>query len=128
MRGVLLLIRKSQRLSAQDGKVYCDWRHRLPCPRLLWETGGSLPVPPSFTVPHLTVPRETLPSLLRFLEMQNVPKQASASACGPHPDLSEWVSGRGSSWEEQLPMTGSHSCQAQSMLIERDVPDWGGSV
>lgn len=101
MYGFLLLIRKSQGLSAQNWKVYCDWRDCLPCPRLLWKTGGFLPVPlSSFNsrppIPGLIVPgRKTAPtlSLLRFLETQNAQVHASIllPISGPQLDLSGWV-------------------------------------
>lgn len=140
MCGFLLLIRKSQGLSAQNRKVYCDWWDCLSRPRLLRKTGGlvlclSAPVP-SLSDP-MAPPRAQLPHShpLHSLQTQTPDSGRPAPGSGAQADVSGWV--LGSSREEPVPGAGplaapggrgsSAAEHAHPLRAERDLarmPHW----
>lgn len=127
MCGFLLLIRKSQRLSAQNREVYCDWRDCLSCPRLLRKTGGLRFAP---VLPHLPCPA-SLPGLMPPL-VSNCPTAISAVIPAKAKCLVAGIlfpiSGParpqrlvlGSSWNSCSRPGSCWQCQAQSKLIRRE--------
>ena len=112
--GFLLLIRKSQRLSAQNRKVYRDWRDHLSCSRLVWKAGGFLlcpfPPPPCFPAPIL--PSCPMAPLAKLPHCHFCSDSWKSKVFGSrHPATHPWTTVRpelrvlGNSWEEQLPTT-----------------------